>query len=161
MTNKENLLDELKNKQGEGNLKPSDFKRNRGWSSPNLNANNNSENSTNPQLAQVQAELRTLQEKFQQAQQIITKLKDQRNALELALFDKRLENLKEFSDYREKIKFLEETELSEIANLRKQNELLKKKLEKNQFSHQLSLDTSAKLVILVLALALFLNLLTK
>lgn len=162
------FADELQQKHREGNFKPSDFKRNRGWSLPTKI--DQSTSSENIELATLQAELNNLREKFNHSQQELTnftqtltklfpneqlslnellnKLIAEKNALELALFDKRLESLKEFSDYRERIKHLESTELSELANLRS-------KLAKHSFT--LSLDTSAKLVLLTLALALLLK----
>jgi hypothetical protein len=146
MTNKD-FLTELKAKQSEGNFKPSDFKRNRSQSLPTT-----SNKSENTELATIQQELRILQEKLNKLSAENICLKNQKEALELALFEKRLENLKEFGQYHEKTKLLESTELTELTNL-------KKKLAKNTFN--LVLDTNTKLVLSLLTLALFINLLTK
>lgn len=125
------LASELKTKQEQGLLKPSDFKKNRGWTRPKVvnpstnSVNNNSESTdAKPDLSTSQSEE-------------TTKLKDQIDALELALFDKRLESLQEFSHYRSRLNQLKTQQI------------------------QLTLDDKTQLVCSLLILALFLNLLTK
>ena len=94
MTNN-NFAEELKTKQHQGLLTPSDFKKNKRFSK--------SQEKESSDLTIIQTELSELKEKFQQSQQIITSLqekltnsndeihclKNQKEALELALFDKR------------------------------------------------------------------------
>ena len=143
MTNS-NFVDELKSKQNQGLLKPSDFKRNRSNSLPN---NNQKEQ----EITQLQGELSTFKEQLK-------RLLAEKEALELALFDKRLENLNQFTHYRDKINHLKETELSELANCKKQIEFYKKKLENNH-NHTISLNKLDKIIITILTLILFINLL--
>ena len=138
MTNS-NFVEELKTKQEAGCVKPSHFKR--------------KTNSTNAKdLTQIQAELSTLKAQHARCQPIIQTITEAKNALELALFDKRLENLAQFTNYRDRIKQLKESELTELN-------LLRNKLSKNTFN--LSLDNQTKLILTLFATALFLTILTK
>ena len=144
MTNT-NFVEELKTKQAKGNLKPSDFKRNRGW-------NSTTKKEPSADLTIIQGELSALRTQHAQCQTIINSLTEAKNALELALFDKRLENLAQFTNYRDRIKNLKESELTELN-------LLRNKLAKNTFN--LDLDSQTKLIISLISLALFLTILNK
>ncbi|WNE40933.1 MAG: hypothetical protein mread185_000390 [Mycoplasmataceae bacterium] len=84
-----------------------------------------------------------MKEKFTNSQKFIKNLTDQNEALELAPFDKRLESLNQFSEYREKIKELKETELSKVA------------------SKELVLSKQTELILIMITVALSINLLTK
>ncbi|WNE40206.1 MAG: hypothetical protein GBAus27B_000273 [Mycoplasmataceae bacterium] len=125
MTN--DFANELKTKQGQGLLKPSDFKKNKDWTHSTI---------TNEQV-NPQSELNTTKQNCPNPQSEIANLKAQNNALELALFEKRLENLNQFSHYRERLKQLRNQEI------------------------KLTLDENTQLVFSLLTLALFINLLTK
>lgn len=129
---------ELQQKHREGNFKPSDFKKNKGWNPPANKDITNQQESPQVITSQSESELTTTKQDLPTSQsEEITKLKAERNALELALFDKRLENLQEFSHYR--------TRLSQLNN----QEI------------KLTLDNNTQLVLSLLALVIFLNLLTK
>ncbi|CAG8528488.1 2414_t:CDS:2 [Ambispora gerdemannii] len=148
MTN-DQLIAELKAKQKSGKIKPSQIKKSQF-------RNMTKEKS----LEQIQAELNSLKEKLKgqdpsllikarqelititkqlqelfpseqlPVSQLLTKLIAEKNALEMALFEKRLDSLKEFSHYQERLKDLENSELVEITQLKKENQQLLEKLSK-------------------------------